>query len=191
MVSIRSISADPGSLTPNDLPWIIEHNEDRCTLCGKCASVCPVNTLKLTYMRKRMPKIVLSSSERGSSYKTFVGIRQNTDVGRRCIGCGSCAMVCPNEAIHPTHNKVDRYRFQMTKNGEAPKRGGRRNDPGPNLLDKISFNQYSANRVWPIQHDNLFIIFCSSFHNFGHGINICIASQPDILNVYNDYVYIL
>jgi glutamate synthase (NADPH/NADH) large chain len=143
MVSIRSIPSDPGSLTPNDLPWIIEHNEDRCTLCGKCASVCPVNTLKLTYMRKRMPKIVLSSPERGSSYKTFVGIRQNTDVGRRCIGCGSCAMVCPNEAIHPTHNKTDRYRFQNTKNGESPKRGGRRNEPGPSLLDKISFNRIS------------------------------------------------
>ncbi len=143
MVSIRSISADPGSLTPNDLPWIIEHREDRCTLCGRCAAVCPVNTLKLAYMRKRMPKIALNSSERGSSFKTFVGIRQNTDVGRRCIGCGTCAMVCPNEAIHPVHNKTDRYRFQNTKNGEAPKRGGRRNEPGPNLLDRISFNRIS------------------------------------------------
>lgn len=143
MVSIRSVSSDPGSLSPNDLPWIIEHREDRCTLCGQCAAVCPVNTLKLTYMRKRMPKIVLSSAERGSSFKTFVGIRQNTDVGRRCIGCGSCAMVCPNEAIHPTHNKTDRYKFQNTRNGEPPKRGGRRNEPGPTLLDKISFNRIS------------------------------------------------
>jgi glutamate synthase (NADPH/NADH) large chain len=143
MVSIRSVSSDPGSLSPNDLPWIIEHREDRCTLCGKCAAVCPVNTLKLTYMRKRMPKIVLTSTERGSSYKTFVGIRQNTDVGRRCIGCGSCAMVCPNEAIHPTHNPTDRYKFQNTKNGQAPTRGGRRNEPGPTILDKISFNRIS------------------------------------------------
>jgi glutamate synthase (NADPH/NADH) large chain len=143
MVSIRSISSKPSSLSPNDLPWKIVHREDRCTLCGKCAAVCPVNTLKLAYMRKRMPKMVLSSSERGSSFKTFVGIRQNTDVGRRCIGCGTCAMVCPNEAIGPVHNATDRYRFQATAGGEAIKRGGRRNDPGASLLDRIIFNRIS------------------------------------------------
>ncbi len=143
MVSIRSIPSQPGSLSTNDLPWVIHHREDRCTLCGKCAAVCPVNTLKLTYMRKRMPKIVLSSSERGSSFKTFVGIRQNTDVGRRCIGCGSCAMVCPNEAIAPGYNEGDRYRFQAAVGGDAPKRGGRRNDPGASLLDRIVFNRIS------------------------------------------------
>lgn len=143
MVSIRSISSHPGSLSPNDLPWIIHHREERCTLCGKCAAVCPVNTLKLTYMRKRMPKIVLSSSERGSSFQTFVGIRQRTDVGRRCIGCGSCAMVCPNEAIAPVFNENDRYRFLATAGGDAPKRGGRRNVPGASLLDRIIFNRIS------------------------------------------------
>ncbi|MFN2368606.1 MAG: glutamate synthase-related protein [Desulfurivibrionaceae bacterium] len=144
MVSIQSISNDPGSLTAHDLPWIVNHREDRCTLCGRCAAICPVNTLKLSYMRKRMPKIVLSSIERGSSFKTFVGIRQNTDIGRRCIGCGSCAQVCPNEAIWPEHNRGrDRYSFLDTKGGEAPKRGGRRNEPGPNLLDRISFNRIS------------------------------------------------
>jgi len=94
-------------------------------------------------MRKRMPKLVLNSNERGSSYKTFVGIRQSTDPGRRCIGCGTCTMVCPNEAIRPVFNESDRYRFQVTQKGEAPKRGGRRNAPGPNLLDQISFNRIS------------------------------------------------
>jgi len=143
MVSVRTIAATPGSLTPNDLPWIIEHREERCTLCGRCASVCPVGTLKLAYMRKRMPKLILTSSERGSSYKTFVGIRQNTDPGNRCIGCGSCAMVCPNEAIHPVFNGTDRYRFLNNQQGEPPKRGGRRNVPGDNLLDQIIFDRIS------------------------------------------------
>ncbi len=94
-------------------------------------------------MRKRMPKIAIDSKERGSSYKTFVGIRQNTDVGRRCIGCGSCAMVCPNEAIHPVFNEADRHRFMGSVGGDAPKRGGRRNEVGGSLLDRIVFNRIS------------------------------------------------
>ena len=45
MVSVRSVSITPSSLTPNDLPWIIEHREDRCTLCGKCTAVCPMGAI--------------------------------------------------------------------------------------------------------------------------------------------------
>ncbi len=144
MVSVRSIANTPSSLTPNDLPWIIEHREDRCTLCGKCAAVCPVGTLNLTYMRKRMPHLVLSATERGSSYKTFVGIRQSTEIGKRCIGCGSCSLVCPNEAIQPLQNPGrDRFRFVNTQQGEPAKRGGRRNVPGASLLDRIIFDRIS------------------------------------------------
>ncbi|MCB2183341.1 MAG: 4Fe-4S binding protein [Desulfobulbaceae bacterium] len=144
MVSIRSIPATPSSLTPGDLPWVIEHREDRCTLCGRCTAVCPVNAIKLTYMRQRMPKLVLTSTERGSSFRTFVGIRQKTEIKNRCIGCGSCEMVCPNAAIKPQPNTMsDRFKFQNTAGGEAEKRGGRRNVPGPNLLDKIIFNRIS------------------------------------------------
>jgi len=144
MVSIRSVPSTPSSLAAGDFPWIIEHREDRCTLCGRCTAVCPVNAIKLSYMRQRMPRLVLSSSERGSSFRTFVGIRQRTEVANRCIGCGTCEKVCPNQAIRPLPNQVsDRRRFINTQGGEAAKRGGRRNEPGASLLDKISFNRIS------------------------------------------------
>jgi glutamate synthase (NADPH/NADH) large chain len=103
-----------------------------------------VNAIKLTYMRQRMPRLVLSSSERGSSFRTFVGIRQRTEVANRCIGCGTCEKVCPNQAIRPTPNQIsDRHRFVNTQKGEAYKRGGRKNEVGESLLDKIIFSRIS------------------------------------------------
>jgi glutamate synthase (NADPH/NADH) large chain len=143
MVPIRSLAVTPRSLTYHDLPWVIQHREDRCTLCGRCTSVCPKESIYLTYRRQRMPKLVLQASERGSAYRTFYGIRQRTDLAHRCIGCGMCAMVCPNEAIGPHPNANDqRVRFLDTEKGEPNKRGGRRNAQ-ESLLDRIIFNRIS------------------------------------------------
>nr|MBF0221830.1 4Fe-4S binding protein [Desulfobulbaceae bacterium] len=143
MVSIRSIPSTPSSLTYHDLPWIIEHREDRCQLCGRCTSVCPKECLQLTYRRQRMPRLDILQKKRGSDYKTFVGIRQKTDLDHRCIGCGMCSMVCPNEAIGPKPNANDeRARFHSYQKLDAAKRGGRRNDRS-SLLDQIMFNRIS------------------------------------------------
>ncbi|MDD5758883.1 MAG: glutamate synthase-related protein [Desulfobulbaceae bacterium] len=143
MVSIRSIPSTPSSLTYHDLPWIVEHREDRCTLCGRCTSVCPTEAIYLAYRRQRMPKLDILQKKRGNEYRTFTGIRQRTDVDHRCIGCGMCSMVCPNEAIGPQANSNDdRVRFHNYQKGDAWKRGGRRNDRS-SLLDQISFNRIS------------------------------------------------
>ena len=143
MVATRSLSVNPSSLTYHDLPWIIQHREDRCTLCGRCTTVCPTEAIHLTYRRQRMPKMVLNTEERGSSFRTFVGIRQRTDLGHRCIGCGMCAMACPNEAIGPHPNSNDeRAKFLDNAKGEPAKRGGRRNS-GESILDQIIFNRIS------------------------------------------------
>jgi glutamate synthase (NADPH/NADH) large chain len=80
--------------------------------------------------------------ERGSSY----GLCRHPPETRsaRCIGCGTCAMVCPNEAIHPVANaERDRFRFLNSPQGEPAKRGGRRNAPGASLLDRIIFDRIS------------------------------------------------
>ena len=143
MVSIRSIPSTPSSLTHLDLQWIIKHREDRCTLCGQCTSVCPKEAIYLTYRRQRMPKLDILKKKRGSEYRTFTGIRQRTEPANRCIGCGMCATVCPNEAIGPEPNPNDpRVRLLHNHQGEAWKRGGRRN-VRDTLLDRIIFNRMS------------------------------------------------
>jgi glutamate synthase (NADPH/NADH) large chain len=90
-----------------------------------------------------MPQVDLFQKKRGSTYRTFLGIRQKTNLANRCIGCGMCSMVCPNEAIGPVPNANDeRARFHSHQNGDAAKRGGRRNVQS-SLLDRIIFNRIS------------------------------------------------
>ncbi|MCP4751377.1 MAG: 4Fe-4S dicluster domain-containing protein [Proteobacteria bacterium] len=143
MVSIRSIPSTPSSLTIADLPWIVEHREDRCTLCGQCTSVCPTEAIYLAYRRQRMPTLNIDKTNRNFDFRTFVGIRQRTEMSHRCIGCGMCSMVCPNEAVGPTPNPgISRERYHRYQKGDAWKRGGRKNDPDI-LLDRIIFDRIS------------------------------------------------
>ncbi len=144
MVSARSVSVGPGSLSYTDLPWIIQHREDRCTLCGRCTAVCPKEAIYLAYRRQRMPKLDVLKKSRGNEYRTFVGIRQKTNMANACIGCSMCTMVCPNEAIMPVPNTNEhRTLFFHNQKGQPQTRGGRRNVSGPNLLDRISFDRIS------------------------------------------------
>ncbi len=144
MVSTRSVSTTPSSLTYSDLPWIIEHREDRCTLCGRCTAICPKEAIYLGHFRQRIPKLDVFSTQRQTEYRTFTGIRQNTGMTNSCIGCGMCEMVCPNEAIAPRPNaNENRSLFFNNQQGEPYKRGGRRNVTGPTLLDRIMFDRIS------------------------------------------------
>ena len=144
MVSARTVSVAPGSLTYTDIPWIIQHREDRCTLCGQCTAVCPKGAIYLAYRRQRLPKLDILRAKRGNEYRTFVGIRQHTSMANACIGCSMCSMVCPNEAIGPVPNDNEhRSLFMHNQKGEPSKRGGRRNVGGSTLLDRIMFNRIS------------------------------------------------
>ena len=37
----------PSTLSVKDLPWQILWDLEKCTLCGKCTAVCPVNAIEL------------------------------------------------------------------------------------------------------------------------------------------------
>ncbi|MCD4719735.1 MAG: 4Fe-4S binding protein [Desulfobacula sp.] len=142
MSSNRSL--EPSSLSLNDLPWQINYNNDRCTLCGQCTAVCPVKAIELSVFQKRIIKTSIEKNKNHSNqYDTFYGIRQKTRVENACIGCAMCTMVCPNDAITPVRNPgLDRLKFHINQQGVPRRRGGRRN-ASQSILDRIKFTRIS------------------------------------------------
>lgn len=104
-----------------DLPWQINWQKEKCSLCGKCAAVCPVNALELKKFNQQS-----------------IGIKQKTTSKNMCIGCGMCSLVCPNNAIISTRNNDAKFIYF----DQPKKRGGRRNATD-NILDKIKFIRIS------------------------------------------------
>ncbi len=142
MLSDRSIT--PSSLSIRDLPWQINWNNSKCTLCGRCTAVCPVHAIELGVFRKRTihASIDLSKSSQ-NEYGIYYGIRQKTDPAYGCIGCGMCSMVCPNDAILPLRSdEMDKLKFHIDRGGQPRRRGGRRNN-SESTLDQIKFIRIS------------------------------------------------
>ena len=142
MLSNRPIT--PSTLSIKDLPWQIVWNKDKCTLCGKCTAVCPVNAIELGVFRKRIIEPTLNITEKpGNVFKVYYGVRQKTDPAYGCIGCAMCTMVCPNDAILPVKSdESDKLKLHIDRGGQPRKRGGRRN-VGGGILDQIKFMRIS------------------------------------------------
>lgn len=142
MLSDRYIT--PSTLSKKDLPWQVLWNRDKCTLCGQCTAVCPVNAIELGVFRKRILQTSLDTGSVPSSINSvFHGIRQKTDPAYSCVGCAMCNMVCPNDAIIPVKSdEADKLRFHINQGGQPRSRGGRRNVKG-GVLDQIKFIRIS------------------------------------------------
>ncbi len=142
MPSDRPIT--PSTLSVKDLPWQILWDKEKCTLCGSCTAVCPVNAIELGVHRKRIVETALGIDKASSSvFKVYHGIRQKTDPAYACVGCAMCNMVCPNDAIIPIKSdEADKLIYHINRGGQPRSRGGRRNVPG-GLLDRIKFIRIS------------------------------------------------
>ncbi|MGD8703283.1 MAG: glutamate synthase-related protein [Desulfosarcina sp.] len=134
----------PSTLSIKDLPWQILWHKDKCTLCGRCTAVCPVNAIELGVYRKR--QITVSLEPQGnptSSFDVYHGIRQKTDPAYACVGCATCSLVCPNDAIFPMRSdEADKLRYHINRGGQPRSRGGRRNVT-EGILDQIKFIRIS------------------------------------------------
>ncbi|RQD63165.1 MAG: glutamate synthase [Desulfonatronovibrio sp. MSAO_Bac4] len=135
----------PSTLSRCDFPWQVKWDIQTCTLCGRCTSVCPVNAIEPGTFRKRSIESLVPGLNKmpESSFKVYHGIRQKTDPGYACVGCGMCNMVCPNNAIEPVEAKFgDTLKFHHDQGGLSRTRGGRRNS-GQSVLDQIKFLRIS------------------------------------------------
>ncbi|MBU1001369.1 MAG: 4Fe-4S dicluster domain-containing protein [Proteobacteria bacterium] len=134
----------PNTLSIKDLPWQISWAKDKCTLCGSCTTVCPVQAIELGVHRKREIKVRLGlTTQSENDYSIYHGIRQKTDPAYSCIGCAMCTQVCPNDAIMPMHSdEQSKLVMHNNRGGAARTRGGRRNDTN-SLLDQIKFVRIS------------------------------------------------
>ena len=142
----------PSSLSVKDLLWQVQWDKEKCTLCGRCTAVCPIQAIELGAHRKRTVQIP-SLSEIGPAvtssnvYQVYHGIRQKTDPAYACIGCAMCNLVCPNGAIIPLRSdEIDKQRYHINRGGHARSRGGRRNVPdflNLGTLDRIKFVRIS------------------------------------------------
>ena len=141
----------PSTLSVKDLLWQIDWRKDKCTLCGRCTAVCPVNAIELGVHRKRTVNVPIGivgpETSASNVYEVYHGIRQRTDPAYACIGCAMCDLVCPNGAITPCRSdESDKQRFHINRGGFARSRGGRRNVPdmlGQGVLDRIKFTRIS------------------------------------------------
>ncbi len=130
-------------LSLKEFPYIIRWREDRCTRCGRCTAVCPVKAIEPTVKLQRTVY-----SEGNIPTPTVVRrivhvIEQVTDIERYCTGCGTCTLVCPNDAIEPEYNPSNKFLHFKNRGGEGYKRGGRRNDPSISTLDRLKFTRIS------------------------------------------------
>ncbi|MBM4136648.1 MAG: 4Fe-4S dicluster domain-containing protein [Nitrospira sp.] len=130
-------------LSLKELPYIVRWKDHRCTRCGRCTAVCPVKAIEASVKVKRVVYSEGPVPTPIAGRKIVHVVEQVTDIERYCTGCGTCTLVCPNDAIEPEYNLQNKFMHYKNRGGEGYKRGGRRNDPSISTLDRLKFTRIS------------------------------------------------
>lgn len=130
-------------LSLKELPYIIRWRDDRCKRCGRCTAVCPVKAIAPAVKVQRIVQSEGPVPTPATVRRIVHVVEQVTDIDRYCTGCGTCTLVCPNDAIEPEYNPVNKFLHFKNRGGEGYKRGGRRNDPAISTLDRLKFTRIS------------------------------------------------
>jgi glutamate synthase (NADPH/NADH) large chain len=130
-------------LTVKDLPYIVKWHDGKCKRCGRCTAVCPVYAIEANVTLRRTVSSEGLFPEPKVVRKAVTVISQSTDIERACTGCGTCTLVCPNDAIETEYNPQNKLLFHKNAGGHPYRRGGRRNDPGTTTLDRLRFTRIS------------------------------------------------
>ncbi len=130
-------------LSLREFPYIVRWRDDRCKRCGRCTAACPVKAIEPTVKVMRAVRSEGPVPAPASVRQVVQMVEQVKDMERYCVGCGTCALVCPNEAIEPELNIQHKLLHYKNKGGDGYKRGGRRNDPSVSTLDKLKFTRIS------------------------------------------------
>ena len=129
-------------ISVNDLPWVIRHRPERCTMCGSCVAACTFGAIRATVLARDVTESAGPVPEPRRKHRPRQAISQLADLARACTGCGMCQKVCPNGAIAPRRNQDSRFAVLARANGPI-KRGGRSNLPMPRTLDQIVVGRIS------------------------------------------------
>ena len=127
-------------IAANDLPWKIEYDAARCTMCGSCVAACTFRAIKVEVQRKSMTISESNQPEPIHIQQAIPVIKQVADINNACRGCGMCEKVCPNNAIRAVRNSDNRRNLLANR---PIKRGGRTNLNAQRTLDKIIVGRIS------------------------------------------------
>ena len=126
----------------NDLAWVIEHDVERCTLCGSCVAACTLNAIEVAVSRRSVTVSRANIPDPVREHLAHPVIRQKISLASACVGCGMCEKVCPNQAIRPVRNPDARVSLLGRRDGPI-RRGGRTNLNAQRTLDKIVVGRIS------------------------------------------------